>query len=200
MADLQARLGPKVFPHKTWTRPGYEPLPKSPPKQRKWKRKQETGLRVKGAAGYDSDSSSHEDNSGRDRNSSHHDSKTRTASLLQRMGFTPDGSEDDISDDVDAELVEKTLIERLGSNSVEKSGSGRLFTGPIADSEVVRAPVEDNQDMDLDSGSDNEIRESRLAPTDMLSPTTLVCSFTMPFVTFSIDLFPIRTTQRVPPL
>ena len=116
MSNLKERIGPKVGYNKSWIRPGYQ-VKHSPSKQSR------TRNQIPTTAGYESDQSSHEGDSGhRDRHSSHPDfgnssKPARKTSLLERMGLTPGVDSGD--DDEDTEAVAKSLIERVGLAGVE---------------------------------------------------------------------------------
>jgi len=108
MSSLKERIGRKVGYNKSWTRPGYQ-VKQSPSKQSQIRNQVPT------AAGYESDQSSHEGDSGdRDRHPGFRNSSrpARKTSLLERMGLSPGVDSGD--DDEDTEAVAKSLIERVG--------------------------------------------------------------------------------------
>jgi len=108
MSNLKERIGPKVGQNKSWIRPGYQVKHSSPKQSR-------TRKQIPTAAGYESDQSSHEADSGhRDTDPSHPDfrNSARKTSLLERMGISP--GIDSGGDDEDTEAVAKSLIERVG--------------------------------------------------------------------------------------
>ncbi|CAA7269633.1 unnamed protein product [Cyclocybe aegerita] len=143
MADLQARIGPKVFPNKSWTRPGYEPpaqVKSSPKHHNKWKS-------TRRSAGYDSDASS---NSSHDGSSSRQRSHSRKASIFSRLGLSnPDNleGEDEDVEDAEAGNVEKTLLERVGVTSPRASHL------PPDVNAVLYPRATTNQDEDMTAGS-----------------------------------------------
>ncbi|KAJ3510484.1 hypothetical protein NLJ89_g4641 [Agrocybe chaxingu] len=114
MADLQARIGRKVFPNKSWTRPGYErpaQVKSSPNHHNSWKNNRRS-------AGYDSDGSS---SSSHDRSSSRQRSHSQKASIFSRLGLSnpesfEDGNGNEDMEGVEAENVEKSLLERVGTS------------------------------------------------------------------------------------
>jgi len=108
MSNLKERIGRKVGHNKSWVRPGYQ-VKHSSSKQ------SQTRKQIPTTAGYESDQSSHEADSGhRDTHPSHPDfrNSARKTSLLERMGLSP--GIDSGGDDEDTEAVAKSLIERVG--------------------------------------------------------------------------------------
>ncbi|KAF9533918.1 hypothetical protein CPB83DRAFT_415322 [Crepidotus variabilis] len=135
MTDLQARIGPKIFPHLTWIRPGYHPPKTSHKHGRQTDGGEQEALNIFGAAGHPRDSSIESENS---EESAHDDlrmirtrrgesspdqlpypthvmgrSLSSSSSLLQRMGISKD-TQRSLNPAVNlSSVAEKSLIERL---------------------------------------------------------------------------------------
>ncbi|KIM39893.1 hypothetical protein M413DRAFT_187088 [Hebeloma cylindrosporum] len=108
MSNLKERIGRKVgYNNKSWIRPGYQ-VKQSPPQQPRIRQQIST------AAGYESDRSSHEEDSGHCDRPSHPGfrNSARSTSLLERMGISPGADSGD--DDEDTEAIAKSLFERVG--------------------------------------------------------------------------------------
>lgn len=114
MSDLQARISPQRpqerFHNKTWIRPGFESQ-KSPPSRTKHR----PGKRKRSAA-YDSDSSSHEDES--------EEQTARRGSLMARLGMPDPGDELGSGPKSLLHRVEPTEPEKEEANmhSLDRSG------------------------------------------------------------------------------
>ncbi|KAF8972213.1 hypothetical protein BDZ97DRAFT_1752804 [Flammula alnicola] len=160
MSDLKARIGPKVgrelFPNKTWVRPGLDINTITP--RPKWKNNKQV------TTGYDSDQSSHEDMSATDRKPGFcRTSQSGTASLLTRMGLSPGGSEGDALEELEAQDVVKSLIERVQGTAANERGDLGAGHSNFHNAGFVTR-ISAAQDMNVKSLNNGEVNDNHQSP------------------------------------
>lgn len=179
MADLQARIGPKVtkqYPHRTWKRPGADL--QSPSKNSvKWSQARQSDEKDD-----DSDASSREHASSptlsSPTKSKHRSSPQRRdsggqLSLLTRMGLSSGVSEDGASEGREAVGMQQSLLPRVGTTEDTPRFSPNI--GSTRDS--VHDP---------DSNGYHDTANSKHASPQHPLPSSLVC---LPFFFFCHSFF-----------